>query len=156
MNGAGVTSRVTFTACGVFVAPGADTEIVLVYVPGARPALLTETVRVALPEPPAGATDNHAGAVALAVAVQSSVPAPMLDNAITWFAGLVPWTVVKESALESIRMVGATGLSEITSAHDRSTLGKPPGEAPVTMANRGLLRVCVTLPREVQRAPSSE
>ena len=74
--------RVTFTNCGVLVAPDASIVIVLLYVPGDKPAVLTEAAMAPLPVPLAGLTDNHAGAVPSAVAVQLRVPPPLVDMAI--------------------------------------------------------------------------
>ncbi len=79
---AAVTVSVTLTVWGVFVAPAAAIVIAFAYVPAARAALATETVRLALPDPLAGLTDSHAGAVASAVAVQVIVPPLLLERAI--------------------------------------------------------------------------
>ena len=96
--------RVTFTVCGVFVAPDAATVMVLLYVPVDNPELLTETVIVPLPVPLAGLKDNHAGAVPSAVAIQLRVPPPLLDIDIVWFAGFVPTVALK------LRLVGESDI----------------------------------------------
>ncbi len=82
-RGTGFTVSVTFTTCGVFVAPAADTVIAFVYVPTAKLALLTDAVNVPFPVPPPGDTDNHAGALPFATAVQLNVPPPLFDTATT-------------------------------------------------------------------------
>src|ERR1700719_2125144 len=64
---------VTDTVCGLLVAPGAVTEIVPVCGPAARPVGFTDTVN---PEA-VDATLIHG---ALAVAVQLSVPPPVLET----------------------------------------------------------------------------
>jgi hypothetical protein len=74
--------RVTFITCGEFVAPGTETVIVLVYAPGNRLALFTETVSVALPTPLAGLTESQAGEVVFAIAVQYRAPPPPFERAI--------------------------------------------------------------------------
>jgi hypothetical protein len=88
VGGGELTVRVTFITCGEFVAPG--TETVIVYAPGNRLALFTETVSVASPTPLAGFTESQAGEVVSAIAVQFIVPPPLPESAIVWSAGLLP------------------------------------------------------------------
>ena len=86
------------------MAPDAAIVMVLLYVPADKPALLTEAIMVPLPVPFAGLTDNHAGAVPSAVAVQLRVPPPLLDIDIVWFAGFVPTVALK------LRLVGESDI----------------------------------------------
>ena len=61
--------------------------IVPVYVPAARPVVVAETVGVAAPEPPPGATESQDESEA---AVQSSVPIPVLAIVMLVPAGEAP------------------------------------------------------------------
>jgi hypothetical protein len=155
--GALVMVRVTFTVCGVFVAPDAAIVMVLLYVPADKPALLTEAVIVPLPVPLAGLTDNHAGDVLSAVAVQLRVPPPLFDIAIVRLAGFVPTVALKLRLIGESDIVGdEVPLPVTTSTHDKSALGKPLGEAPTNIARCGLLRDWVTPPTDTQDVPFKE
>ena len=149
--------RVTLTVCGVFVAPDAAIVMVLLYVPADRPALLTEAVIVPLPVPLAGLTDNHAGAVPSAVAVQFRVPPPLLDIDIVLFAGFIPTFALKLRLVGESAMVGdEVPVPVTTSTHDKSALGKLLGEAPTNIARCGLLKDWVTPPTDTQDVPFKE
>jgi hypothetical protein len=102
---------VTVTVCGVFVAPGADTVIVFVYVPGDRPAATAETVSVAFPVPLDGLTDSQAGADGSATAVQFIVPTPLFEREIVWLGGFVPWFEVKLRTAGFSTIVGDAALT---------------------------------------------
>jgi hypothetical protein len=57
--------------------------------------------------PEAGLTANH---VVFSLAVQLSVPPPVLLMVRVWFAGLaLPWVAVKESAVGLAPIAGGTG-----------------------------------------------
>ena len=126
-----------------------------VYAPADSPALFTETARDVSPVPLPGLTDSHAVGVLSAFAVQFSAPPPLLDITIVLFEGSVPATELKLRLDEESWIEGGTAPAS-TSAHDRSALGKPPGEAPTKIASRGLLRVCITLPSAAHDVPSLE
>jgi hypothetical protein len=82
--------------------------MVPLYVPAARPAVLTDTVAVDGAVPLAGETLSQ---VALSVADQVSVPPPVLLMLRLWFAGFGPaWTPVK------VKLVGLRVITGVPAA----------------------------------------
>ena len=94
-DGDAVIVRVTATDKGVFEAPDAEICTLPVYVPALRPAAETETESVdgAVPDAvPEGAPEERdtLNQLALAVAVQASVPLPLFVIWIDCAAGAAP------------------------------------------------------------------
>ena len=102
-----LTVRVTGTLTGELVAPVAVTVIAPLYVPGVRPAMLTETVTAEGAVPEVGLTLSH---VALSVALQFNVPPPVLVMPRDWFAGFAPPAVAVKLKLDGLTpIVGLVG-----------------------------------------------
>jgi hypothetical protein len=88
----------------VLVAPEAVIVIGELTVPALNPVVLTLTVRDPFPVPDDGLTLSQA---AFSVALQLSVPEPVLVMVIVWLAGFVPpWTPVNDKFVVLKPMVG--------------------------------------------------
>ena len=104
-TGAFVTVNVTGTVTEE--APGALTVTVPLWLPAVKEPVLALNVTAPFPVPEAGLNDNHA---ALSLAIQLSVPPPVLAILKVWVAGLAPPCVaVKVKLVGLAPMVGGTG-----------------------------------------------
>ena len=91
-----------------------------------RVPVTTLRVTVPLPVPDAGESVNHA---ALSLAVQLSVPPPVLLMLTVWVAGLMPpWVAAKEKLVGLAPMAGGTGT--VVTVNETGTMT---GEAPVAL-----------------------
>lgn len=104
-GGTGAAATVNVTGTDVLLAPGALTVIVPLYVPAANDPVTAVTLITPLLVPEAGESVNQA---ALSLAVQVSVPPPVLLIFSVWVAGLpLPRWTVKEKLVGLVPMAGA-------------------------------------------------
>ena len=102
-GGTGVVATVSVTGTVTDEAPEACTVTVLLYVPAAKLPLVTVNVTAPFPVPEAGLMVNQG---ALSLAVQLSVPPPLLLILTVWVTGVAPPCVAAKE-----RLVGLTPMT---------------------------------------------
>lgn len=106
-GGTGASATMNVTGTEVFLAPGALMVIAPLYVPTANEPVAALILIAPLLVPEAGESVNQA---ALSLAVQVSVPPPVLLMFSVWVAGLpLPRWTVKEKLVGLVPMAGGTG-----------------------------------------------
>jgi len=104
------TVNVTGMACGVFVAPVAETVIVAEYVPAARPELYAVTLNEDGAVPERGESASQDAAV---LTLQVKTPLPELEIATACPAGSLPPCVAEKERLAGLKLIAAFDIIDV-------------------------------------------